>query len=146
MIEKIKNILAAEVPNFYTNVWEWQGLGDKYIGIFIAASDYDINQVKNQKPQAVSLSLCLNDLELRPQVYGGNGGQSIYREPNPNDPAEKYLWGKSVKVPFRKPQPNEAAVLKAIAKFCQNYKQTLINNIDVLKYRDIVDYKALLNV
>jgi hypothetical protein len=61
-----------------------------------------------------------------------------------SDPDEKYLAAKSVKVPFRTPQPNEKAVLDAIRRFAENYKKTLADNREVLLYQDIVDYDKLL--
>lgn len=144
---KIEAILEKVVPNFYHRVWTYKNyFGEgKNLGILIAASDYAINGVRGQFPQAVSLTLDLSSLELHPQIFGGNGGQSIYRNPNMNDPKEKYLAMKSVKIPFRTPTKEEGAVLKAIEKFAENYKKTLKENIDVLRYTDIVDYDALLS-
>lgn len=144
---KIEAILNKVVPNFYHRVWIYKsyfGQG-KNLGIVIAASDYAINNVRGQYPQAVSLTLDLSSLELNPQVFGGNGGRVIYRKPNMEDPSEKYLAMKSVKVPFRTPTKEEGAVLKAIEKFAENYKKTLRENRDTLKYTDIVDYDALLS-
>lgn len=144
---KIEAILNKVVPNFYHRVWIYKsyfGQG-KNLGIVIAASDYAINNVRGQYPQAVSLTLDLSSLELNPQVFGGNGGRVIYRKPNMEDPSEKYLAMKSVKVPFRTPTKEEGAVLKAIEKFADNYKKTLRENLDTLKYTDIVDYDALLS-
>lgn len=144
---KIEAILEKVVPNFYHRVWTYKNyFGEgKNLGILIAASDYAINNVRGQFPQAVSLTLDLSSLELHPQVFGGNGGQAIYRNPNMNDQKEKYLAMKSVKIPFRTPPKEEASVLKAIEKFAENYKKTLKENIDVLRYTDIVDYDALLS-
>jgi len=145
--EKIEAILKKVVPNFYHKVWVYNNFfGEgKSFGILISASDYLINNVEGQYPQVVSLSLNLKTLELQPQVFGGNGGQSIYREPNMDDPKEKYLAMKSIKIPFRTPNKNEESVLKAIEKFAENYKKAIKENIDVLKYRDIVDYNSLIN-
>jgi len=144
---KIEAILEKVVPNFYRRVWTYKNyFGEgKNLGILIAASDYAINNVRGQYPQAVSLTLDLSSLELHPQIFGGNGGQAIYRNPNLDDPKEKYLAMKSVKIPFRTPNKEEGAVLKAIEKFAENYKKTLKENIDVLRYTDIVDYDALLS-
>ena len=104
-----------------------------------------INQVSGQKPQIVSLSLDLDTMELQPQCFGGNGGQSIYREPNLNDPKERFLAMKSVKVPFRKPQQTAEKIKVCILKFVDNYIQTLKDNKDVLKYKNIVDYDYILS-
>jgi hypothetical protein len=144
---KIELILKKILPKFYIKVWVYKNFFDdnKNIGIIISASNYEINNVEGQYPQAVSLSLDLKTLELRPQIFGGNGGQSIYRDPNMNDPKEKYLVMKSIKIPFRTPPKNEEAVLKAIEKFAENYKKAIKDNIDVLRYRDIIDYKYLID-
>ena len=116
----------------------------KYFIIGIAASEYLINGVKFQYPQFVSLKLDINTMELKPQVFGGCGGQSIYRKPNMNDAKEKYLAMKNVKIPFRKPQQNEEAVLKAVKKFAERWVQTLKDNREVLMYQNYVDYDDLL--
>jgi hypothetical protein len=143
---KIEQILDKVVPSFYKGVSIHKNIFDtgNNIRIFIAASDYKINGVSGQLPQVVSLSLDLSDMDLHPQVYGGNGGQRVERKPNMNDPKEKYLAMKGVKVPFRTPQPNEKAVLDAIRRFAENYKKTLANNREVLLYQDVVDYDKLL--
>ena len=144
MKDKILAILTKELNGFWFAVSEYGFLGSKDLAIRIAAKDFLINGVEGQRPQAVSLTLDLTTLELQPQVFGGCGGQCIHRQPNRNLPDEKHLAMKSVKIPFRKPQRNEEAILKAITKFCQNYKQTLIDNIDVLTDQKIVDYQILL--
>ena len=146
MKAKIEDILNKVVPSFYKGVSIYKNIFDtgNNIRIFIAASDYKINGVSGQLPQVVSLSLDLSDMDLHPQVFGGNGGRAISRKPNMSDPDEKYLAAKSVKVPFRTPQPNEKAVLDAIRRFAENYKKTLADNREVLLYQDIVDYDKLL--
>ena len=143
---KIEQILDKVVPSFYKGVSIQKNIFDtgNNIRIFIAASDYKINGVSGQLPQVVSLSLDLSDMDLHPQVFGGNGGRAISRKPNMSDPDEKYLAAKSVKVPFRTPQPNEKAVLDAIKRFAENYKKTLADNREVLLYQDVVDYDKLL--
>lgn len=114
------------------------------LAIFIATSETNINNVNNQKPNIVSLILNLNTMDLTPQIFGGNGGQSFYRNINPNNPDEKFLAMRSVKVPFRKPQQNETSVLKAIETFCKNYKKLLIENYDLLRYPEFNNYELLL--
>jgi hypothetical protein len=143
---KIEQILDKVVPSFYKGVSIHKNIFDtgNNIRIFIAASDYKINGVSGQLPQVVSLSLDLSDMDLHPQVFGGNGGQRVERKPNMSDPNEKYLAMKGVKVPFRTPQPNEKAVLDAIKRFAENYKKTLAENREVLLYQDVVDYDKLL--
>lgn len=119
--------------------------GGKYMQIWVACSLQDINQVRGQKPQIISLSLDLKTMELQPQGFGGNGGRSIYREPNLNDPQEKFLAMKSVKIPFRTPQPTAEKIKVCIAKFVDNYIQTLRDNKDILKYKNLVDYNYVLS-
>jgi hypothetical protein len=99
--------------------------------------------VQGQLPQVVSLHLS-HELELSHQVFGGNGGRWIYRRPNMDSPREKYLAMASEKVPFRTPEKNEDAVLRAIGRFINNYKRILIENKAELMYQDIVDYDSLL--
>ena len=146
MTEKIQSVLESVLPKeTFINVSTYKAcFGGESIKIFFAANDHDINKVQGQKPQAVSLRLQLNDLDLAVQVFGGNGGQSIYRDPNMQDPKEKYLAMKSVKIPFRRPQANEEAVLKAIKKFAENWLKALNENKEVLRYKDIVDYTPFL--
>ena len=118
-------------------------LGGEYVQIWISCSTKLIHQVRGQMPQVVSL--CVDDdLTLRTQVFGGNGGGCIYRKPNTEIREEKYLYMKSVKVPFRQPKKELKFIVNAVSNFCDNYVKTLRENIDTLMYQDIVDYKALL--
>jgi hypothetical protein len=55
-----------------------------------------------------------------------------------------YLAMKGVKIPFRTRLPQLPNIRKAIRTFCLNYKKALLDNIDVLEYRDIVNYEELL--
>jgi len=140
MKEKIENIIKKVLPNFYYEVSEKnQPLSDgTYLKIVIAADS-------SNKAQMVSFSLS-DKLFLEPQGYGGYGGRCIYREPNKEVAEEKYLAMKSVKVPFKTPQRSEASVVKAFEKFCEEYRLLLIENINALCYRGLVDYAKLLNL
>jgi hypothetical protein len=71
---------------------------------------------------------------------GGMGGRSVNIKPQQN----KHLYCESIKVPFRKPQPNEKSVLNAIQKFAQNYVKILKDNKEILMFQDIVDYANLI--
>ena len=146
LTQEIKDILKAKLGDkFVYNVSKQTNFfGGDYIQIWMACSMIDINEVRGQKPQVVSLSLDIETLELAPQVFAGNGGQRIYRKPNLEDPSEKYLAMKGVKVPFRKPQPTKEKVKESIAKFADNYIKTLRENKATLKYQDIVDYDSIL--
>jgi hypothetical protein len=146
IIAEVNKIIAETLPGFWSKVHEYKSIGGKYIAIKIACSSYEINRVEGQRPQVVSLCLDPVTLELKPQVYGGNGGQTIYRKIDPNHPTERYLAMQSIKIPFRKPTPKLESIYKAIHKFCLNYKEALTNNVDRLEYQDVVNYKELLNI
>lgn len=148
MKNEILELLAKTLPPtfVYDAVERKQPLGNGfYIKIWAACSNIDINNVQGQKPQIVSLCLDLSSLELYPQIFGGNGGQCIYRKPNLEDSKEKYLAMKSVKIPFRKPQPQPEKVLAAIEKFFKNYFLALKENKEVLMYQNLVNYNEILN-
>ena len=145
LIQKIYNVLNNVLPsNTVITVWEYSLLG-KHIGIKFHPQAETIHNVSGQYPQIVSLSLDLQDFELYPQMFGGNGGQFIYREINPDDPKEKYLAMKSIKIPFRKPKPEEKFILNAIERFAKNWLKALNDNIHVLRYKDMVNYEEFLN-
>lgn len=142
---KIKKQLEKILPNnAFIDVWKYKGMSSDYIGIAFASKDVLINNVRGQRPDVVSLAIHLNDLELYVQGFGGNGGQTIHRKPNLDDPKEKYLAMKGVRIPFRKPKNNEIAILKAIEKFAQNWIIALKENKDKLCYHHLVDYDELL--
>lgn len=137
-IEKtLKNTLPSKA---YIDVATATVLNSPYIRIRFAASATNINGVQGQKPQIVSLNLDIKTLELTPQVYGGNGGQHIFRKPDKNNPAEKFLAMQSIKVPFRKPKPEIEKILAAIEKFAKNWLDLLKENKDALMYQNVVDY------
>jgi len=145
LIPKIESILNLNLPkNAYRRVWKRVCMGDTSIGIQFSASNYNINQVAGQKPQIVSLMLH-NDFELNTQVFGCNGGDRIYIQSNKEDRKEKYLAMKNIKIPFRKPKKEEKFVLSAIERFAQNWTKAIKENIDVLMYKDIVDYNEFIN-
>lgn len=143
--ERVTAILQKVLPGFCINVSPYKGFeNSQYLKIVVAASNHNINGVAGQTIQPVSMLLNIKTLDLKPQIFGGMGGQCIYREPNLSDPKERYLAMKSVKIPFRTPACNEKDVLAAIERFAVNYKKVLLENIAVLKYRDIVNYSELL--
>ena len=146
LLQSIKDKMAEKLSaGFPHAVYESNGaFGGKYICLWIACSTHEINRVQGQRPQMVSLMLDLKDMELRPQVFGGNGGQCIYREPDRNNPMERHLAMKSVKVPFRKPKGTPEAVVECVGRFCDAYIKTLNDNYDQLRYKDVVEYDKLL--
>ena len=118
--------------------------GGKYLKIWFSCSTKEIHNVRGQYPQVVSF--CLDEkLILQVQHFGGMGGQKIYREINVNDEKEKYYAMIGIKIPFRKPQPKVEKIVSTLSKFIENYKQTLKDNIEVLRYKDLVNYEELLN-
>lgn len=148
MQTEILEILQKTLPKsfVYDAIERKQPLGNgSYIKIWAACSDININNVQGQKIQVVSLCLELDTLELYPQVFGGNGGQCIYRKPNLEDSSEKYLAMKSVKIPFRKPKQERTKVLAAIEKFFKNYIEVLKENKENLMYQNLINYNDILN-
>jgi hypothetical protein len=142
---QIENILKSILPqDIWLYVSESSVMNEPIIKIAFAVKDYNINNVSGQKPQIVSLRLYTNTLILKPQVFGGNGGNYIYRKPNLNDSKEKYLCMKGVKIPFRTPKPERDNVLKAIKLFAENWVNILKENQGVLMYQDIVNYNEIL--
>lgn len=148
MKTEILEILQKTLPiGFCYNVQESKNCigSGSYLKIWAAISEKNINNVTGQKPQIVSLMLDLTDLDLHPQVFGGNGGQCIYRKPNLEDRSERYLAMKSVKIPFRKPQPKKENILAAIERFFKAYLLALKENKENLMYQNIVNYNEILN-
>jgi len=145
MQQAIISIIQEVLPNFWHSVEPYTFWGQTSLAIKIAAKDYLINGVQGQRPQAVSMRLS-EQMELSVQVYGGCGGNWVYRNINPDNPKERFNAMASEKVPFRTPQKNEKAVLNAVRKFCENYRQILISHKEVLKYQDIVNYDKLLGL
>lgn len=152
-MEAIKNqielILNNKLPNFAIKVIERKNFigNGTYLAILIASTmDKTINNVQGQYPDFCSLRLD-NDLTLETQCYGGCGGGSLHRNIDKNNADERFFAMKSVKIPFRKPQQTEKAVLNAISKFADNYLKTLkdIQSMGLLRYTDLVDYSKLLN-
>lgn len=147
METKVRQILEKTLPEsaFIHVSTRKNFFGGDYLRIAFAASETSTGCATGNRPQQVSLNLDLTDLELQTQVYGGTGGQSIYRKPNLNDDKEKYLAMKSVRVPFRRPKKAEKNILQAIEKFALNWLKTLKENKETLLYKDIVNYDTFLS-
>jgi hypothetical protein len=147
MKEKILEILKNTLPeNTNIIIRERKGVfsGKPELMVGFSVGTHLINGVSDQYPQFVSLWLKLDTMEFTVQSFGGCGGGRIYRKPDMNNPNEKYLAMVGVKIPFRKPKPNEEAVLGAVERFAQNWLKALKDNIDVLQYSQYVDYKEYL--
>jgi hypothetical protein len=143
IVEKIIKILETNTPTKALRICRrWKGaFGDEYVKIAIAASNAQIHDVDGQYPQMVSLKLNLQDLELSVQVYGGMGGQRIYRKP---DADHQFYAMQGIKIPFRMPKKEEGAVLRAIEKFAQNWTSAMKENREVLMHQNLVNYDELL--
>lgn len=146
IIEKIREILEKNLPT-NTKIWIYSyKIFGEHIAIKFAPSDHLINGVSGQYPQLASLAIDLEDLELSVQMFGGSGGNRIYRKPNMQDSKEKYLAMKGVKIPFRKPKPELKFIYGAIERFCRNYVKVMRENKDQLMYSEYVDYDTYLNL
>jgi hypothetical protein len=146
--EQIERLLSDKLGSnfpFGVTIYKSSFTNDEYLKIWWSCSNENINGVRGQMPQCVSFSLS-SKLELKPQVFGGNGGRCIYRKPNKEIQSEKYLYMQSIVLPFRTPKPEVDKVLSCLSKFIDSYKSALVNNFDNLMYQDIVDYKKLLNL
>ena len=145
-VDQIQAILDKVVPNAFTKVQVRKNFfGGDYIAIHIAAGDHEINRVQGQYVAHVSLRLDLETMQLETQVYGGSGGQCIYRQPDLTHEREKYYAMIPIKIPFRRPKPNMEAISKCIEKFAVNWKQAIVDNMETLTHRDCVDYKKAIS-
>ena len=136
--QQIETLIRKNVPsNAHVIVKEskWALSGNTCIKIGIAASDYEINSVRGQFPQLVSLALTPETNELEIQVFGGMGGSCLMVKGRGNCP----------KVAFRKPKAVDKSVLSAIEKFAQRWVVALKENRAELSYQNDVDYDALLS-
>lgn len=141
-VEAIQSVLNEVLPQgTYIDVRERKSIfNDNQVRIMFAAGDYLINNVEGQRPCVVSLLLDLTDMELTPQIFGGNGGRRVYFNVDPNDPKQKFLALNGIDLPFRKPQANEKAIMNAIKKFAENWLKTIRENKEFLTHQDKVDY------
>lgn len=118
--------------------------GNPYLGIGVSPSFHEINRVKGQYPQYVSLSLDLVTLELEGQHYACMGGTSFHRNIRPDlFPKEKYLAMSSVKVPFRKPKKDLKSVISALERFFERYLNLLKEWGEDLRHKEHGDYSFL---
>jgi len=143
MKNQILTLLTDTLPKGFNIVitdYKWSLGGDRYLNIMLSPNNHEINGIRNQFPQLVALSLTLSNLELEVSYSGGMGGRCVSIIPQKN----KHLYCESVKIPFRKPQPNEKSVLNAIQKFAQNYVKILKDNKEILMFQNIVDYSNLI--
>jgi hypothetical protein len=119
---EIKSILENNLPkSVLFNVWEHKNcFGDKSIAFSIYTSNKTINNVQGQYPNIVSY--WIYDGYLSAQSFCGNGGGSLYRNIDTNNPAEKYYAMISEKIPVNKTNKN---IDKAIKKICIEYVKLL---------------------
>nr|WP_293842908.1 hypothetical protein [uncultured Arsenicibacter sp.] len=113
---KVSKILAKNLPRQVTiELWN----NPNKIVVFLFTGLRSINN-----PTMVSF-VVENDLNVQFQHFGGEGGQNIFRETDPNNPKERFHAMGGEKIPFRKPKKTEAAVLKAIEKIPADYLATM---------------------
>jgi hypothetical protein len=144
MKEKILQKIRSIVPNAYVIVEDRKAFyGGNLLKIAVAGSDKLISNVKGQHPGLVSLSLDLDKNELSVQIYGGCGGQTLLVNVNKNDPEQMYYAYYGVRIPFRKPQPNDEKILNAIGKFVQNWKDAIKSHLDRMPHGEMVDWKKI---
>jgi len=139
LIIKIEEAIRKEVPSAtQVEVRRYNGfIPNLQIKLYVPGPT--INNVPGQFIQRVLLMLDLTDMELRAII------QRITRKINPNHPREKYLAQVGVKISFRMPAREEEAVIRACARFAKRWVEALRENVDVLMYQDLVDYKQFLN-
>lgn len=114
------------------SVKEYSMLGTRFLAIKIYSSEYLINNVSGQHPDIASFSFNLENYSLQPQVFGGNGGQILYRSVDKNNPKEKYNALGSEKIPFRRSKiQNEQDFSKAVKKIGVNYMKTLNKILEI---------------
>lgn len=139
LIIKIEEAIRKEVPSAtQVRVFEHNVIIPS-LQIKLYVPGPTINNVPRQFIQRVLLVLNLENMELMAVI------QRITRKINPNHPREKYLAQVGVKIPFRKPAREEEAVIRACARFAKRWVEALKENVDVLMYQDLVDYKQFLN-
>jgi len=138
---KIQAILESILPksfNIQVKQYTWAIGKAPYIHILFSPNEYEINRVKGQYPQVVSLYLNVGDMELQVSHHGGLGGRNINVKPS-----STIYYCENVKVPFRTPQKNEKNVMSAIEKFATNYLKIMKENKFRLMYTEYVDYSFL---
>lgn len=143
MLSVVKDVLG---DNFTYGVGTYTSMSRENLAIWAACSPIDINNVRGQKPQIVSLmwwNWGANSDELLVSYHCGQGGRNVKCVPDKENPAEKHYAMVPAIIPFRKAS-GEVAVYKAARKFFENYLKVLRENKHRLMYKDIVDYDKLL--
>jgi hypothetical protein len=150
MIEKIEAVLTANLPKSVTfQVNEGKNClgGNTYWAIRIYTAFKNgrtINDVRGQFANHISLNLD-DSLQLSFQVFGGMGGQRVYRNIDTTNEKERFYAMVGEKIPFRTPQKIEGKVLESLTKVCQRYIETLqnIKGRGLLRHVNEVDYSFL---
>jgi hypothetical protein len=139
LLAKMEAMAKKEFPYFYVSYNRYEFMGRRYFHLLIAPSNYLINMVQGQYAGS---QIVVVDENLEMTIHDGAGG--IYREVDKNNPSEKMYAMIRLRVPFRRPKPEEGAVLRAHERFLKAYRKVLEDNVDVLRHKDEVDYKSLL--
>lgn len=147
MAEQIEKTLREVLPS-KTHIIVKNGIsifgGHSTIKIMFSASEKQINGVHEQFPQVVSLMLDNTTKELSVQHYCGNGGNRIFKEPNKEDPKERFLAMAGIKIPFRKPKGEDKHIIEAVKRFGENWVKAIRENKEVLCYKTYVNYEEFL--
>lgn len=143
--EVIRETLSNNLPKSFNIIVRGYDnySGQDNVQIAFSPTFDTIHDVSGQYPQIVSLNFNRSTMKLTAQTFGGNGGNFIYRKPDQEVPTERYLFMKSIKVPFRQPVKEARFILPKLEKFCKDYLVTVQANRGNLMYQDKVDYSFL---
>lgn len=147
MQKKIQAILDQALPeSFFKEVRLRKILGSKSISIMASPGSTNGERFRHEM---VSLSLDFYErypIQLRPQVFGGYGGQSFIAKAEPGSKAYRLGNYDSVIIPFRKPKSEEKAILRAVERFFKRYLQALKDNAHRLIDLEKMDCDFLDNI
>ncbi len=122
------NFLTNNFNNIEFSIKEYKLLNSNYFQIVIADTYYNKNNIPLiERTNIITLSYCLDDNELKPQIYGGMGGETITIESD-----EKHLFCKYIQIPFR----SNRDTFKSLGNFIKNYQKLLRENATKLKYKN----------
>lgn len=111
-------MLSKKFPNNFgiTTVDEWQSLSKPYLAIKVSPN---LERMNNHS----MVSLWIDETVMRTQIYGGEGGQCLYRK-----------GYKRVKIRFTKPrQHTNEKCLQSLEKFLDNYIAALKEHSESLQ-------------
>lgn len=137
MKNKIQVILKEVLPeNFYKEVRHLNSFASESLVIMAGPTE---KETGNFRPEVVSLCLWKwqnGKIELKPQVFGGYGGQSFIIKAKPGSKAEKLRIYDRIKIPFRTPKPEEEKIIAAVRRFFERYIEALKDNAEFIIDKD----------